>query len=118
MNTLTIIGYEMDDHCATKVVDQPGTASNHRLDRAKAMRSAWESSEGSDVPRIADLLADLMHLCDAEGLDFESELSMATDFHGDEQASANACPFCRGAGAFPATGSDCPECLGGGELLG
>lgn len=34
---------------------------------------------------IHDALTDLMHLCEAEAIDFDSCLSMATDHYGDEK---------------------------------
>lgn len=61
--------------------------NRHRRNRAKDMRTAWQRYEGdSEPPRVADMLADLMHLCDVEGVDFDHELSMATDFYGDKRA--------------------------------
>ena len=40
--------------------------------------------EGADA-QIRDLLCDIMHYCAANDIDFDHELSVATDFFGDEQ---------------------------------
>ena len=48
----------------------------YRADRANAALDAWIAAAGeggpaSDPSTLADLLADLMHWCDREGIDFE-----------------------------------------------
>ncbi len=60
----------------------------HKLsaERGKAAFDAFKSlHEDREETQLRDLLADLMHLAQASGIDFEHELSMATDFYGDEQ---------------------------------
>lgn len=34
--------------------------------------------------RAADLLADIMHYCDCEGISFEAEMASARGYHADE----------------------------------
>lgn len=57
----------------------------HRLNRAKGMRGAWQIYDRTEQPRLADMLADLMHLAESEGIDFNAELTTATDFYTDEK---------------------------------
>lgn len=58
----------------------------HIKDRMDAVIGKYKElhDEGADTP-IRDLLCDLMHHCAANGIDFDHELSMGTDFFGDEQ---------------------------------
>lgn len=37
---------------------------------------------------VTDLLADLMHYCDREGVDFDSSLSVATDHYDHEKGES------------------------------
>ena len=71
---------------APPIVGAQGDENRHRVSRAKDMRASWASY--AQVPlnevQIRDTLADLMHLAKAEGVEFDHELSMATDFFGDE----------------------------------
>lgn len=66
--------------------------NRHRLNRAKDMRAAWAKYERlapgpiGEV-QLRDMLADLMHFASANGIDFDHELSLATDFFGDETAT-------------------------------
>lgn len=76
-------------HPSYPAAPRPLTEDNrHRLNRAKDMRAAWLAYErlgSTDAEcRPADMLADLMHLCAVEGVDFDHELSTATDFFSDE----------------------------------
>lgn len=63
--------------------------NRHRINRAKDMRSAWAAYSFLDISECQprDMLADIMHYCEAIGLDFDHELSMATDFYSDERES-------------------------------
>lgn len=55
-------------------------------ERGKAAFDAFKAvHEDGDETQLRDLLADLMHHCAANGIEFDHELSMATDFFGDEQ---------------------------------
>jgi hypothetical protein len=71
----------------------PQESNRHRINRARDMRGAWLTYErlGGDTGatvRLADMLADLMHWAKANRVDFEHELSLATDFYGDELEEA------------------------------
>lgn len=61
--------------------------NRHRNNRAKDMRLAWAKYAQVDISEVQprDMLADIMHLCQREGIDFDHELSIASDFFGDEQ---------------------------------
>jgi hypothetical protein len=63
------------------------------VDRAQRVWVALRAHQGytrSEVfPRPADLLADLMHYCAAEGVDFDAEFGMAREFFGDEHVESN-----------------------------
>jgi len=70
-------------------------SDRHRLNRAKDMRAAWARYERLGPGPIGqvqlrDMLADLMHFASVNGIDFDRELSMATDFFGDEAATPTA----------------------------
>ena len=60
------------------------------VQRAKNGRAAFAvhadtaDEEDSRQSQLADLLADLMHFADFEGLDFDQALSMGTDHYGEE----------------------------------
>lgn len=63
-------------------------SNRHNLNRARDMRAAWQAYErlahNVEPVQLRDMLADLMHLAESEGVDFDHELSIATDFFGDE----------------------------------
>lgn len=82
-----------DDICTDCGADLNGCegqaeTNRHRLNRARDMRAAWLAYERMAAPismvKPRDILADLMHLCAVEGVDFGHELSMATDFFSEE----------------------------------
>ena len=50
------------------------SSNQHRIDSAQ---SALETYDGADDERLIDLLADLLHFCDASGLDFDHALKLA-----------------------------------------
>jgi hypothetical protein len=51
---------------------------------AVALRAHQRYTSSESPPRPADLLADLMHYCVKEGLDFQRESQVALEFFGDE----------------------------------
>lgn len=65
-----------------------------RANRAEAALEAWLAKSGEDGPitdpaTLADLLADLMHWCDREGIDFDDAresagLNYAAEVGGEE----------------------------------
>jgi hypothetical protein len=56
-----------------------------RAQRAWVALQAYQAYTKSEVfPRPADLLADLMHYCGRNRLDFQRESQMALEFYGDE----------------------------------
>jgi len=59
-----------------------------RSSRAEAALAAWHEAGGDEPDLIRDLLADLMHLCDERGADFDYEVEMARAFYGDETEAA------------------------------
>lgn len=64
----------------------PGNAD--RANRGGVMRLAHQQyTESEELPRVADLLADLMHHCKAEGVDFHVELNVGADFFAQEDGS-------------------------------
>lgn len=64
-----------------------GGAMQHILERAQAAIDAYNKEhDDSDGAPVRDLLCDLMHWCKFKGIDFDHELSMGTDFYGDESA--------------------------------
>ena len=56
------------------------------ISHAQTALDAWHkvADDGANA-QLRDLLADLMHHCAANGIDFDHELSMATDFFSDEK---------------------------------
>lgn len=58
------------------------TPNERRIAQADAAIKAHQTSGAISEPR--DLLADLMHWCAKNGRNFDHELSMATDFYGEE----------------------------------
>ena len=64
-------------------------ANRHRYNRARDALNAWaryEALSGAEAEpcQVRDLLADLMHLCDVQGIDFDHETEMARAFFADE----------------------------------
>ena len=56
-----------------------------RLEAArKAIATVFDAEEIGLESSISDLLGNLMHLCDAEGIDFEERVAMG-HFHHDEE---------------------------------
>jgi hypothetical protein len=56
-----------------------------QIERAARAIVYWRNKHpDGEVASLRDLLADIMHWCDCYGVDFDHELSMATDFFGDE----------------------------------
>ncbi len=65
----------------------PDNSRQISTSRAQAAFDAYKAlHEGRESTQLRDLLADLMHLAAQDGIDFDQELSMATDFYGDELA--------------------------------
>lgn len=54
-------------------------------ERISAIVPTWEKSVGMSPGTIRDILADLMHYCDAEAIDFEYELESARNHFICEQ---------------------------------
>lgn len=50
-----------------------------KADHAEMARTTWREATctGDDESNIADLIADLGHLCDRDGLDFEAAIESA-----------------------------------------
>lgn len=69
----------------------PEDMNRHRLNRAADMRAAWaryerlDSLGGEDV-HLADMLADLMHWCAANGQDFDAAAETARRHFEAERA--------------------------------
>jgi len=64
-------------------------ASESRANSIRTVQTIIECrlvDEGECVVR--DTIANLMHWCDARGMDFEHELAMARDFHHMEKEDA------------------------------
>lgn len=69
-----------------RIVGDPQGDNNARASFGAVALSAFIQHVGKDVPEteLADLLADLMHLADAMGLDFDSALATAERNHREE----------------------------------
>lgn len=60
-----------------------------RLERAARAVSAYRAAhDEGDGAGLRDLLADLMHWCDAYGVDFQHESNIAHSFHAEEDGQA------------------------------
>ncbi len=59
--------------------------NSHCIERASAAMDTYRCRhvDGSDA-RLFDLLADLRHWCDANGIDFDAESSRALEFWKEE----------------------------------
>lgn len=68
------------------IVGDPQGDNNARAAYGAVALSAFIRHVGSDVPEteFADLLADLMHLADSMGIDFDSALATAGRNHREE----------------------------------
>ena len=68
------------------IVGDPQGDNNARAAFGAVALSAFIKRVGKDVPEteLADLLADLMHLADAMGIDFDSVLATAERNHREE----------------------------------
>ena len=68
------------------IVGDPQGDNNARASFGAVALSAFIKRVGSDVPEteLADLLADLMHLADSMGLDFDAALATAERNHREE----------------------------------
>lgn len=69
-----------------RIVGDPQGDNNARAAFGAVALSAFIKHVGKDVPEteFADLLADLMHLADAMGIDFDSALATAERNHREE----------------------------------
>lgn len=68
--------------------------NSRQIARAKAFMAAWHkvAEDGPDT-QLRDFLCDLMHYCAASKIDFDHELSMATDFYAMETDGAYNAPL-------------------------
>lgn len=59
---------------------EPGCSTNGtRADNAEMALATWRDATGTgaDESNVTDMMADLGHLCDREGRDFEAEVETA-----------------------------------------
>lgn len=72
-------------------------SNNDRADIARTVTTQYMATKGSDddlETGITDLLADLMHLCAAQGVDFERALGLAREhFNAEVIDDAAVAPF-------------------------
>lgn len=62
-------------------------SNDDRTKRALFCLSAHQAyAKSDDLPRVADLLADLMHYCKDQGVDFAHELNVGADFFEEEKS--------------------------------
>lgn len=55
-------------------------------DRVEAFRTAlWTRDSGDGEDGVTDMLADAMHFCDAEGIDFAEALDRASGHYEEEK---------------------------------
>jgi len=68
----------------------PEEMNDDRADWAAAALSAFQAQTGSDLgDAVSDLLCDLMHWCDRNGISFRKELERAR-WHYDAETSPEA----------------------------
>lgn len=58
---------------------------NKKCDKAKRALEAYSESKGVQAYVVADLLADVMHLCEREGWNFKAALASAKSYHSLEK---------------------------------
>ncbi len=56
-----------------------------RVDRIDAIREFYKDSSDDDEALVRDILTDLMHFCDDEGMDFNARLEMARMHYEEEK---------------------------------
>lgn len=71
-------------------VDDTGTTNAERAERAEAVMVEYDDVRRLGVAEdhqdaLTDILADLMHYADREGLDFAAALRIAADHHEAER---------------------------------
>ena len=71
-------------------------AKRNNLDRAETAKQAVDvyakatcSEDEDSETKVSDLLCDLMHLCDLEGLDFKRSVERADSHYSDEWEEEN-----------------------------
>lgn len=64
--------------------DPNGMTNNERADRAKAALITYIGDDRPDESHFADLLCDLQHYANREGIDFAEQLARGTYHFGEE----------------------------------
>lgn len=90
------IGEQLDQFLAKypykpdkKTADQDLTIAQQRGAYGARVIKHFGDKYGHDESNLRDVLSDLMHWAEQNGVDFDKELSMATDNYGDEKAGSH-----------------------------
>ena len=59
--------------------------NKERVKKIKNLLGLRGADSENEYYRVADVLCDLKHFCDAESIDFDNEMDMAQTYHEDER---------------------------------